>query len=160
MSAAWQTFVTGLERAAQSPEFAISVAGTLVVLILYHWIVVRRALRAASGRQRGQAPFEGPPGVTELRDRVAALEAGAARNLQYIGFVRFNAFEDVGSELSFSLAVVDGNGNGFIMSSIYSREEVRTYAKAVRRFVPDKDVSAEEQRALRLAQAQAARDSG
>ena len=155
MNAAWQSLLTDFVRAAQSPIFAVSLAFTIVALIIYHWIVVRAALRAASGPQRRRLAAERPPDVTSLRERVAALEAAAARNLQHIGFVRFNAFEDVGSELSFALAVVDGNGNGFIMSSIYSREEVRTYAKAVRQFTPDKDVSAEEQRALRIAQDQA-----
>jgi hypothetical protein len=66
--------------------------------------------------------------------------------------VRFNAFPDVGSELSYALAVVDERGNGFIVSSIYSREEVRTYAKAVRNFTADKEVSTEERDALAQAQ--------
>jgi len=88
-----------------------------------------------------------------LRARVDALEANAARSLQRVGFVRFNAFPDVGSELSYALAVVDGRGNGFLVSSIYSREEVRTYAKAIRSFSGDKDLSDEERRAIELAKA-------
>jgi len=82
---------------------------------------------------------------------MAALEAASADALQHVGFVRFNAFPDVGSELSYALAAIDGRGNGFLISSIYSREEVRTYAKAVRNFAADKEVSAEEQRALEIA---------
>jgi hypothetical protein len=102
------------------------------------------------------------PGATgrdldELRSRVAALEAASAGALQHVGFVRFNAFADVGSELSYALAAVDGRGNGFLISSIYSREEVRSYAKAVRDFATDKDMSAEEQRALEIAMSQAKR---
>lgn len=82
------------------------------------------------------------------------MEAASARTLQCVGFVRFNAFPDVGSELSFALAVVDRRGNGFVVSSIYSREEVRTYAKAVRNFTADKGLSDEEQRAVELTRLQ------
>ena len=99
----------------------------------------------------------GPPDVTDLRVRLAALESAASGALQNVGFVRFNAFPDVGSELSYALAVVDGRGDGFVMSSIYSREEVRTYAKAVTDFAADKEVSAEEREALRIARARSNR---
>lgn len=45
--------------------------------------------------------------------------------------VRFNAFDDVGGELSFALALLNQQGDGVILSSIHSREESRVYAKPV-----------------------------
>ena len=45
--------------------------------------------------------------------------------------IRFNAFQDLGSDLSFSLALIDDEKNGVVLSSIYGREESRTYAKPV-----------------------------
>ncbi|MCL6631770.1 MAG: DUF4446 family protein [Alicyclobacillus herbarius] len=45
--------------------------------------------------------------------------------------VRFNAFSDVGSDLSFSLALLDDDQNGVVLSSIYGRDESRVYAKPV-----------------------------
>jgi len=44
---------------------------------------------------------------------------------------RFNAFNDLGSDLSFSIAFVDDDKNGLVLSSIYGRDESRTYAKPV-----------------------------
>lgn len=44
---------------------------------------------------------------------------------------RYNAFSDQGSDLSFSVALVDEDQNGVVFSSIYGREESRTYAKPV-----------------------------
>jgi len=140
------------ELAASSPPVIVTSAMVAVAaLVIYHWLFVRRARRAASGPDAAPSSKKGLPDVADLSRRVAALESAASRALQHVGFVRFNAFPDVGSELSYALAVVDGLGNGFLVTSIYSREEVRTYAKALRGFAADKEVSAEEARALRLA---------
>jgi len=46
-----------------------------------------------------------------------------------VGVVRYNAFDDVGSDLSFSIALLDDNDNGVVISGIYSRESSTTYAK-------------------------------
>lgn len=48
-----------------------------------------------------------------------------------LAIIRYNAFGDVGSDLSFSLALLDDQQNGVILTSIYGREESRTYAKPV-----------------------------
>lgn len=160
MNPALQPFVTGLANAAQSPIFWVSAAFAIALVIIYHWAVVRSLKRAAAGPRRPRFERTESPDLAELLDRIGALEATAARHLQHVGFVRFNAFPDVGSELSYALAVVDNNGNGFLVSSIYSREEVRTYAKAIQRFAADKEVSAEEQQALQLAQHKAKGSSG
>jgi hypothetical protein len=152
MHDALRIFVTGLGDAATSPTVGISAAFTVVALFIYHWAVVRSRLRKATGARRPDRPAgTGSADVAELEARVAALEGAAPQALQHVGFVRFNAFPDVGSDLSFALAVVDGDGNGFLVTSIYSREEVRTYAKAVRGFAADKEISGEELRALDLA---------
>jgi hypothetical protein len=156
VSDATASFMGGMSPAAIPFIILLSAASSIVVLAIYHWAVARP--RFASGI----TALTTGPGVDErnlegLRNRVAALEAASVSALQHVGFVRFNAFADVGSELSYALAAIDGRGNGFLISSIYSREEVRSYAKAVRNFVPDRDVSAEEQRALEAAVSQSKR---
>jgi len=58
--------------------------------------------------------------------------SGIADNcVQNVGIVRFNAFEDTGSDLSFAIALLDANNNGVIISSIFGRSESRTYAKPI-----------------------------
>jgi hypothetical protein len=151
MNDAWQPFLSGLGTAASSPVFALSAAFAIAVAAIYHWAIARPGIERAIGRRTGATASAAPPDITALRDRVAALETAATGALQNVGFVRFNAFPDVGSELSYALAVVDGRGDGFVVSSIYSREEVRTYAKAVKGFAADKEVSGEEREALELA---------
>jgi len=66
---------------------------------------------------------------------------------------RFNAFHDVGSDLSFSMVLLDGEGNGVILTSLYGREETRMYAKKVTKGAPATRVSTEEEEVLREARA-------
>ena len=157
MNDAWRIFLSGLVTAATSPILALSVAFTIAVACVYHWVIARPRLKKALAERTGAVISSSPPDLLELRNRVAALESAARSALQNVGFVRFNAFPDVGSELSYALAVVDGSGDGFIVSSIYSREEVRTYAKSVREFSTDKEVSNEERQALQMARDRAER---
>ena len=147
------SFLASLGNALTSPIFAMSLVAAIVIAVVYHQAIARRAFAPARSKSDKKPGATNPADVAALRARVDALEANAARSLQRVGFVRFNAFPDVGSELSYALAVVDGRGNGFLVSSIYSREEVRTYAKALRNFSADKDLSDEERRAVELAKA-------
>jgi hypothetical protein len=50
---------------------------------------------------------------------------------QKMTVVRFNAFENTGSDLSFAIALLDKNGDGVVLSSIYGRDESRAYAKPI-----------------------------
>ena len=51
--------------------------------------------------------------------------------VQKIGIVRYNAFKDTGSDLSFALALLDEDNTGVVMNGIYSREMSNIYAKPV-----------------------------
>jgi hypothetical protein len=84
-------------------------------------------------------------------DRLGDLERSLKRDLHRVGFLRYNSFSDVGSDLSFTLALLNNNGDGVVVTSIYSREETRTYGKAVRKFVPQQGASKEEQSAIAMA---------
>jgi hypothetical protein len=90
----------------------------------------------------------------ELR-RIDALEKIARSEVPRVGFVRYNAFSDVGSDLSYALALLNRDGDGVVLSSIYSREDTRTYGKAVAAFKPAQDPSEEELAAIERARAAA-----
>ena len=61
-----------------------------------------------------------------------------------VAIVRYKAFEDVGSDLSFSIAILDGEDNGIILTGIYGRQESTTYAKPIDRGISRYDLSEEE----------------
>jgi len=90
-----------------------------------------------------------------LTARIEALEKVAHSETPRIGFLRYNAFDDVGSDQSYALALLTREGDGVVLSSIYSREETRTYGKAVQKFLTPQEMSAEERAAIAAAKAAA-----
>lgn len=59
------------------------------------------------------------------------LEQQLNQCIQNVGIVRYNAFDDVGSELSFAIALLDNENNGFVINSIYGRTSSNVYAKSI-----------------------------
>ena len=53
--------------------------------------------------------------------RTAVLERDLQGSFGRVGLVRFNPFEDTGGNQSFALALLDGRGDGFVVSSLHSR---------------------------------------
>lgn len=70
-----------------------------------------------------------------------------------VGVIRFTAFEGMGSDLSYSVAMLDSDNNGVIFSSIFGREESRNYLKPVIDGQSTYPLSGEEEQALREAMA-------
>lgn len=72
--------------------------------------------------------------------------------IQHVGLVRFNPFPDTGGDQSFALALLDGHSNGFVISSLHSRDQTRIYAKPVSGGKGEGfELSKEEQLAIRRA---------
>jgi hypothetical protein len=89
--------------------------------------------------------------LDDLAGRSAVLETNGRRAIQRVGLVRFNPFEDTGGNQSFSLALTDAGGDGFVVSSLHARTGTRVYAKALVAGRADSALSAEEAEALRQA---------
>ena len=61
-----------------------------------------------------------------------------------VAIMRYKAFENVGSDLSFSIAILDSYNDGVIITSIYSRHDSTTYAKPIDKGISRYDLSEEE----------------
>lgn len=81
----------------------------------------------------------------------AALEHRALNSLQHIGLVRFNPFDDTGSDQSFAIAMLDGERDGIVISSLHGRANTRVFAKPVQGGSSPHALSAEEEQAIRIA---------
>lgn len=68
--------------------------------------------------------------------------------IQKIGIVRFNPFKETGGDQSFSIALLDGNNSGLVVTSLYTREKNRIYAKPIKQGEPEYQLSAEEKEAI------------
>lgn len=140
-----------------------ALAAAVLSVGVYHLAVVQPALRRVDRTLRGDTgPGDAAASAVRERgldalfakrteDRLAELERVAGRAVYRLGFVRYNSFSDVGSDLSFALALLNQAGDGVVITNIYSREETRTYGKSVRRFVPQHDASKEEHQAIAMA---------
>ena len=79
------------------------------------------------------------------------LDDEVAKCIQKVGMVRYSAFKDTGSDLSFAVAMLDENNDGVVFNGIYSREMSNIYAKPVKKGVSDYTLSEEEKEAIRRA---------
>jgi hypothetical protein len=68
--------------------------------------------------------------------------------IQGLGIVRYSAFEGVGGDQSFSLALLDEGGNGALITCLHSGTEMRVYGKPITQFRSSYSLSADEQVAL------------
>jgi hypothetical protein len=91
--------------------------------------------------------------VERLIVRTGRLESVAPRAFQRVGLVRFNPFEDTGGNQSFALALLDAEGNGWVLSSLHARSGTRVYAKAIREGRSEGALSEEEAAAIKQATA-------
>ena len=87
----------------------------------------------------------------EIKGLIHSIDANMANCIQKIGIVRYNAFKDTGSDLSFTLALLDENNNGVVLNGIYSREMSNIYAKPVENGKSTYTISEEEQEAIQKA---------
>ncbi len=85
----------------------------------------------------------------EITNRIHLLSHSG---LHKIGMIRFNPFRDIGGDQSFSVALLDGDDNGVVISSLYSREGVRVYAKQLKQGVSEQhQLTEEEKHAISIA---------
>ena len=79
------------------------------------------------------------------------LDDEVAKCIQKVGIVRYSAFKDTGSDLSFAVAMLNENNDGVVFNGIYSREMSNIYAKPVKNGGSEYTFSEEEKEAIRRA---------
>jgi hypothetical protein len=91
--------------------------------------------------------------VERLLRRRQAVPVGppSELSLHRVGLVRYQAYHDVGGDHSFSLALLDAEGAGVVINSLYHRDRCRVYAKPVRDWASPITLTVEEAEAIRRA---------
>ena len=92
-----------------------------------------------------------PEDVQGLRQEVAALRREGADALRHLAVVRYDAFDDMGGHLSWSVALLDDAGDGVVLTSIHGRSDSRTYAKSVAGWSSEQQLSPQESEAIQRA---------
>lgn len=82
---------------------------------------------------------------------IRTLYKNMESTLQKVGIVKYDAFRQMGGQLSFSLALLDENNNGFILNSVHSTEGCYTYTKEIINGECSISLGEEEEKALAMA---------
>lgn len=87
----------------------------------------------------------------EILSYCKVIDNNIKRCSQKIGIVRYNAFKDTGSDLSFTLAILDDFNNGVVLNGIYARDSSNIYAKPIENGESKYILSNEEKEAINRA---------
>jgi hypothetical protein len=133
-----------------------------IILALSVWLfMVERRLRKLLNGKKAQS-LEGVIGtlgediraLEKFRDETSAYlktaEARLRRSIQGVETIRFNAFKGTGEggNQSFAIALLSEEGDGTVVSSLYSRDRMSVFAKPVKNFSSEFEMTAEERDAL------------
>ena len=89
--------------------------------------------------------------IKEEDIEIKRLENNLKKCIQKVGIVRYNAYGDTGSDLSFTLALMDAEENGVVVNGLYSRESSSIFAKPLAKGETKYNLSAEEIQAIDIA---------
>ncbi|MBR2121732.1 MAG: DUF4446 family protein [Lachnospiraceae bacterium] len=85
------------------------------------------------------------------REDIFALQEDQQKAIQRVGIVKYDAFSQMGGNLSFALALLDNNNNGVVLNTVQSTDGCYSYSKIITNGKPDVELGKEERQALRKA---------
>jgi hypothetical protein len=150
---------------------ALAAAGVAVVALLFCLLLavrlrrVRRDQRAVLGDGQQdlvahsaslQQQFQALQSYVEdaagrLDARLGVAEQRLDKAVAYFALVRYDAYDEMSGRQSTSIALMDADRSGVVLSSIHHREQARLYAKQIYQGQPEFELSPEESEAIRLA---------
>ena len=160
---------------AMTNNMPFIVTSMAVILVIMLGIMINQAMKLSYMKKRYRKMMTGVDGanlerllmghidevkrVVEENQRIDAENHRMDELLQTaitrVGVVRFRAFEDMGSDLSYAVALLDSHNNGVVLSSIFGREDSRSYVKPIEAGQSTYTMTEEESQALREAMTKA-----
>jgi len=153
-----------------TPQIVMLLATGLLLLIGLCFLILnirllaigrwyQKLMRGSGGSNLEELLGETLETCQEIRKRLGQLEDGTSKliadqaaSLRGVGFMRFNAFSEMG-EMSFALALINKNGDGVVFCCLASRDDCRLYARQVVGGVSTTPLSSEEKEAVQKAMA-------
>jgi hypothetical protein len=132
----------------------------VVNLVLFIWLLVWRfklqaLLKGKNGTDLEKVILNQDREIKRLKSQVEVLTqtaevltGHAANSIQKVGMVKFNPFNEASANQSFTVAMLNHKNDGFLLSSLASRDGTRLYAKEISAGRTKYNLSEEEQRAL------------
>ena len=82
---------------------------------------------------------------------ISLIKSKVKKSIRGVETIRFNPFPDQGSNQSFAIGILNEEGDGVVMSSLYSRERMSVFAKPIKSGKSEYDLTSEEKEALQKA---------
>lgn len=141
------------------PTFPL--AGAILILLLYTAYLhhkIHKLTRGKTGSSLEEIMQACVDGVAQIEKRneliskhALLLDEKIAHSVRNVETVRYKAFEQNGSNQSFSVALVNEKGNGVVLSTLHAHERVSTFAKPISQYESTYELTDEEQQVLREA---------
>lgn len=153
------------------PWIPILVLSMSIVTLILFIIIIIQGIKLKKIRKKYQSFMNGVEGINfeelleihteklnhtqiqmkEIEQHINRLDTQLKGCVQKVGMVRYSAFEDIGSDLSFALALLDEKDNGIIINGIFARNNSYIYAKPIQNGQSTYKLSEEETEALQRA---------
>lgn len=147
------------------------IIGIVALMVIMYGIIIYLYMNLSYMKKRYRKMMQGTDGgniermllghidetkrVAAINEEIQADNRAIHEHLNHclckVGVVRFRAFEDMGSDLSYAVALLDAGNNGVIFSSIFGREDCRSYVKPIHNATSTYQLTAEEQQAMQIA---------
>ncbi|MEK7100308.1 MAG: DUF4446 family protein [Patescibacteria group bacterium] len=126
----------------------IAIVISIVSLSLFVWIyfIFKDLIKISKNKEFSNNTSE----IVHLKSEILRIKGMSHNYVQRVGLIKFNPFNESGGDHSFSLALLDGNKNGIIITSLHTRERTRLYLKEVFSGKVKVKLSEEEEKALKL----------
>jgi hypothetical protein len=86
-----------------------------------------------------------------IEKEITVINTKLRKSIRGLDTIRFNPFPDQGSNQSFAIGMLNEEGDGLVMSSLYSRERMSIFAKPIKAGKSTYELTAEEKEALEKA---------
>ena len=138
----------------------IGIIVILAGLVIRLELKLKRLLAGKNGKSLESAILNISNGVTRLNDlhnevrrQIEHIEGRVRKSIKKAEVIRFNPFAGTGSggNQSFATALINEEGEGVVISSLYSRERVSVFAKPVKNYASEYELSGEEKKAIEKA---------
>ena len=158
-----------LDRLGIDPFYLFIIIFVLLIVLIVLYIMlyvnyrkIRKSYRVFMEGKNGQdlekaflRRFEKLERVRRISDKnrqdIRALEESTHKNIQKTAIVKYDAFHEMGGNLSFVLTMLDAENNGWILNAMHSRDGCYTYIKEVEDGRTDLELSDEEKQCLEKA---------
>ena len=155
-------------------DIAYILIGMLVMILVLLILIIVQMVQASKLKKRLNRFLMGNDGLSMEQDIISLIEDNkflkidADKNkkemrdlrrkfehsYQKMGLVKYDAFQQMGGQLSFSLCLLDNNNNGFIINSVHSAEGCYSYTKEIKAGESSLLLGEEEKEALEIAMSQ------